>query len=361
MKMMKALVYEKAGRENASVKLVPYPSCGADDVIIKVMACGICKWAEIGHDTTGTGLARYPVINGHEFAGYVQEVGENVTTFQPGDRVTADNAVPCGKCWYCKNGKALFCENFGSLGHNINGGFTQYLVIRQDNVVKLPDTLSFDEASVAEPVACAIEALDRANIRPGEQVVVSGMGPHGIILAQLCHFSNAMRSVAVGLVQSRLDTLASYGVPTLLIDRNDQQANLKKLRAAFPDGIDCIIDTSGAWSMVETLVKLLKKGGRMIQYGSYHAAISLENPAQFLNNLHYNNQSYIGVSCQVNNFPRAVEYMGSGKCNVSTLVTHTFSLDDYFHALDTNKTDKSALKVVIHPNGDPNAPFVPEA
>mgnify|MGYP004469843059 FL=1 len=359
MRMMKALYHEKAGRPNASVRMVPYPTCGDDEVIIKVMACGICKWAEINHDTVGGGgtLAKYPVITGHEFAGYIVEKGKNVTELEIGERVTADNAVPCGHCWYCKNGKPLLCEHFGSYGHNKNGGFAQYMSMIAKNVVRVPDNLSFDEASVTEPVACAMECFDRANIQPGERVLVSGMGPHGLILAQLCHNSNALHSYAIGLVQSRLDTLASYGVPTILADRNDPSVHEAKIRELCPDGVDVIIDTSGAWSMVQSLLKFLKKGGRFIQYGSYHSSIQIENPAKFLNDLHFNNQSYIGVSCQVNNFPRAVEYMASGKCNVSTLVTHTFDLDDYFLALDTNKTDKSTLKVVIHPNGDPNVPL----
>jgi len=355
VRTMKALVHEKAGRPNAAIKMVPYPTCGDDEVVIKIMACGICKWAEINHDTVGGGgtLAKYPVITGHEFAGYIEEVGKCVSGFRPGDRVTADNAVPCGECWYCKNGKPLFCEHFGSHGHNRNGGFAQYMNIVARNVVRIPDNLSFDEASITEPVACAVEALDRAQIQPGENVIVSGMGPHGLILAQLCHFSNAQHSVAVGLVESRLKTLESYGVSTVLADRNDASRHEAALRELFPSGVDLIIDTSGSWTMVQSLLHFLRKGGRFIQYGSYHSQIALENPSGFLNGLHFNNQQYIGVSCQVNNFPRAVEYMANGKCNVKMLVTHTFDLDDYFQALDLNKTDKSALKVIIHPNGKP--------
>lgn len=359
MRMMKALYHEKAGRPNASVTMIPYPVCGDDEVIIKVMACGICKWAEINHDTVGGGgtLAKYPVVTGHEFAGYVVEKGKKVTGIELGDRVTADNAVPCGECWYCKNGKPLLCANFGSYGHNRNGGFAQYMSIIAKNVVKLPPDMPFDDACVAEPVACAMECFDRAELKPGETVLVSGMGPHGLILAQLLTHSNAIHTYAIGLVESRLKTLESYGVETILAERNDPSVHEARLKELCPDGVDVIVDTSGAWSMVTSLMKFLKKGGRFIQYGSYHSAIKMENPAQFLNDLHFNNQSYIGVSCQVNHFPRAVEYMAAGKCNVSTLVTHTFDLDDYFAALDLNKTDKSTLKVVIHPNGDPNGPF----
>ena len=357
MKMMKALKYEKAGRANATIGMVPYPECGDNDVVIKVMAASICKWAEWNHDHGDGGtLAKYPVTTGHEFAGYVAEVGKNVTEFKVGDRVTADNAIPCGHCWYCKNNRPLMCENFGSIGHNINGGFAQYLVVTQDNVVKFPDGFPFDEACITEPVACAMEAFDRADVKPGDRVIVSGMGPHGLILAQMMAHSNAGKAVAVGLRQDRLDWLEEDGAETLLVDRNDQEANLVKLQETFPDGVDCIIDTSGAWPLCATMFNILKKGGRFIQYGSFHRPIDLENVTQFLNDLHFKNQSYIGVSCQVKNFPRSVEYMVTGKVKVDKIITHTFDLDDYFEALDTNMTDRNALKVVIHPNGDPEAP-----
>ena len=355
-RMMKALYHRAAGRENASVTMIPYPKCGDNDVVIKVMSCSICKWADISHDTVGGGgtLGKYPVVTGHEFAGIVEEVGKDVTDFKAGDHVTADNAIPCGHCSYCKNGKYLLCENFGSLGHNINGGYAQYLVIRQDNVVKLPNDLPFDQACIAEPVACAIEAIDRANIQLGENVVVNGMGPHGIILAQLAHHTGAQHALAVGLVESRLKILEGLGCETVLADRNDTSIMEERIKEVCPDGIDVIIETSGAWNSVKSLMKLLRKGGRIIQYGSFHRQIEMEDPAGFFNDLHFKNQSYLGVSCQVNNFPRAVEYMATGKVDVSMLVSHTFDLDDYFKALDLNKTDKSAQKVIIHPNGEPN-------
>ena len=356
VKMMKALYHRAAGRPNAHIEMIPYPTCGDNDVIMKVMSCSICKWADINHDTVGGGgtLAKYPVVTGHEFAGIVEEVGKNVTDFKPGDHITADNAIPCGHCHYCKNGKPLLCENFGSLGHNINGGYAQYLVVTQNNVVKLPENLPFDQACIAEPVACAIEAIDRADIKAGENVVISGMGPHGIILAQLATHSNAMHALAVGLVEERLAILREHGCETVLADRNDMSVQEKAIREICPDGIDVIIDTSGAWNSLMSLYGMLKKGGRILQYGAFHRAIDLPDPAGFFNELHFKNQSWIGVSCQVHNFPRAVEYMKTGKVDVSMLVTHTFDLDDYFLALDTNKTDKSAQKVVIHPNGDPN-------
>lgn len=361
MKMMKALVYEKRGRSHGSVKMVPYPTCAPDEVVIKIMACSICKWAEISKDIESDSplgkLDKYPIINGHEFAGYIVEVGSEVEGLKIGDRVTADNAVPCGKCWFCQNGKPLFCENFGSHGHNKNGGFAQYMNIIGRNVVKIPDNLPFDQAAITEPVACAMEAFRRADVQPGDIALVNGMGPHGIILAQIFAHSNAVHGVGLGSVQHRLDDLEANGVETILVDRKDPSVHENEIKRRFPHGVNIIVDTSGSWAMTKSLIKYLQPGGKFIQYGSFHTPFEEPEISAFLNNIHFNNQSYIGVSCQVNLFPMAVEYMAAGKIDVSKIVTHTFDLDDYFEALDTNKTDKSVLKVVIHPNGDPDAPL----
>lgn len=99
---MKALYYTEAGRKNGSVTDIPYPTCEEKQVIVKVESCGICIGVEKGHDTTGTALSVYPVVPGHEFAGFVHEIGAGVEAVSVGDRVTVDNTLPCGECYYCK-------------------------------------------------------------------------------------------------------------------------------------------------------------------------------------------------------------------------------------------------------------------
>lgn len=349
MKTMKALVYDAPGK--GSVRQIPYPACGDDQIIIRVMAAGICKWAEIGHDTNGTGLAKYPVVPGHEFAGYVEETGKNVSMVKPGDRVTADNTVLCGECWECQHDNSLYCENFGSLGHNVNGGFAQYVVVDKSKVFAIPDHISFDDASIAEPVACAVHAMKILKPKMGDNILVTGMGPHGLILAQLAHHSDAGMAAAIGLRRDRLDWLAAYGVPTILAARDDDSVHEAEVARMFPHGVDAIIDSAGSWPMVKSLFKFLRKGGRYLQYGSFHSAETLDITTGMLNQLHYREQQYISCSAQTYCFPQAIEYMASGKVRVDHMVSHVFSLDDYFKALEVNKTDKTAVKVIIRPNG----------
>lgn len=188
MDTMKALVYDRPGV--CSIRDLPMPECGTDEVVIKVMAASICKGADRRHHTTGHKLGRYPITTGHEFAGYVYQVGSEVTTCKVGDRVTADNAVPCGKCYFCQREMYTHCLDFNSVGHSIPGGFAQYLKVKENSVFQVPEHLSFNEACMTEPVACCIHAMDRLDVKYGEDVLVFGAGPNGIILAQLLRHSN---------------------------------------------------------------------------------------------------------------------------------------------------------------------------
>lgn len=344
---MKALVYEAPGK--GCITDIPKPVCGDDDVIIKIKACGICKWSELAHNSTGTTLAKYPCTPGHEFAGIIEEKGKNVEEFTIGDAVTADNATNCGDCYYCRNDKSLYCENFASIGHNVQGGFAEYVKVKKDKVFKIPKNLSFGEATVAEPVACAVHCMDVLAAKQGEEILVLGVGPHGLILGQLCHHSSALKAATVGGLDSKLDILKEYGIPTIKMDRNDYSVHEEAIKKEFPHGVDAIIDTTGYWPLVESVFKFLKKGGRFIQYGSYHSKDDFVIPPSWFNNIHYNEQQYIGVSCQTFCFGRALEYMGSGKVKVDKFITHKFSLDDYFEALEVNRIEREAIKVIINP------------
>ena len=133
------------------------------------------------------------------------------------------------------------------------------------------------------------------------------------------------------------------------MDRKDYSIHEEAIKKEFPHGVDAIIDTTGYWPLVQSVFKFLKKGGRFIQYGSYHSTEDFVIPPSWFNEIHYNEQKYIGVSCQTFCFDRALDYMASGKVKVDQFITHKFSLDDYFEALEVNRTDREAIKVIINP------------
>lgn len=243
METMKALVYERPGA--CSIRELPMPVCGEDEVIIKVMAASICKGADRRHHTTGHKLGRYPITTGHEFAGYIYKIGGAVKGWNIGDRVTADNAVPCGKCYFCKREMYTHCVDFQSVGHSIPGGFAQYVKVKDNSLFKIPDTIPFNEACMTEPVACCIHAMDRLDVKFGEDVLVFGAGPNGMILAQLLKHSNANQVVCLAPTQSKLDVLNGYGVDTILMDRKDPEIHKKAVFERFPYGVDAIVDATG--------------------------------------------------------------------------------------------------------------------
>ena len=341
---MKALVYDKPGV--GSVREVPIPACGDNEVIMKVMSASICKGADRRHHTTGHALGRYPITTGHEFAGYVYITGKDVTRCKEGDRVTADNAVPCGNCYYCRINEPTHCNNFGSIGHNIPGGFAQYLKVNEAAIHLIPENLSFNEACLAEPVACCIHAMDRLNVQYGEDVLVFGAGPNGIILAQMVKHSNAERVVSLASTQSKLDIMREYGIDTQIINREDYSIHEKALRDRFPYGVNAAIDATGNASILANAVRFLKKGGRLLQYSSPPDDQEMQiSPSYF----YRNELQYYTSYCQTYNFGRALACMASGKVKVDKLISAEYTLDEFFTAIE-EVTKRNVLKIVIHPN-----------
>ncbi|HCC34810.1 MAG TPA: chlorophyll synthesis pathway protein BchC [Ruminococcaceae bacterium] len=341
---MKALYYTEAGK--GSITEVDMPVCGDDQIIIKVASSSICKGVELGHESNGTGLSRYPVIPGHEFAGTVHEIGKNVTRFKPGDRVTADNTELCGDCCYCRADKPLQCDNFGSLGHNINGGFAEYVAVDRKKVFALPDSMSFDEGCLTEPVACCIHAMDKLDVKCGERVVVVGGGPNGQILSQLLMRSNAQSVVLMDTSETKLRFAEKYGIPTIKVDLSEEKRHIRELFERFPEGVDAVVDATGSWRSINAGFEMLKKGGRLLQYGVTHEGdrVTIDCFKFFLKEL-----QYYSSMAQTHCFGRAIDYISDGTVKVKDMITFTCSLDDYFIGLDKNKNDPDQLKIVIHP------------
>lgn len=261
---MKALVYEEPRK--FSVKEVPEPECGPHQVLIRVMACGVCKTdVHIHH---GHFISRFPLTPGHEFSGIVEGTGEAVTAFKAGDRVTADNTVLCDECYYCRRNQPLYCKNFYSLGVNGPGGFAQYVVVNQDKVFPIPDHLSFDEASFTEPTACAVHGMDMIDLTFGDDVLMFGSGPTGIILAQLLKAGGAGNLVVAAPTRFKLDSIEKAGIArTVQVDRDDYSKHRRVLKEMFPRGFDVIIDATGHAPMVEHCLEYVKHGSKIVVYG----------------------------------------------------------------------------------------------
>lgn len=340
---MKALVYSEA--KKFSIEEVDIPKCGDNQVLIKVKVCGICK-TDV-HIHNGSFLSQFPLTPGHEFTGEIDLVGSKVTAFQKGDRVVADNTVLCGECYYCRRNQPLYCDNFYSLGVTGPGGFAEYVVVNQDKVFKIKDHLSFDQASFTEPTACAIHGMDMIDVQNGDNILMFGAGPTGIILAQLLKHGGAGNLVVAAPSKFKLDILNELGITqTVQMDRNDSSVHEKQIKSMFPRGFDIIIDATGAASVTEECFKYAKKGSKIVVYGVCDEKDRISvSPYEIFSNEY----KLIGSFAQTHCFDRAINALEKGIVKVDKLVSHKFSLDDYQKGLETVMSGKQSIKVLINP------------
>lgn len=348
-KTMKALVYTKPGRANGKITEVPIPAYKEDEILMKVMASSICKPADKNHDGSGSVIGRYPVTPGHEFAGIVAAVGASVTNFHPGDRITADNGTPCGKCYYCQRAMFTFCENFSSMGQNVNGAMAEYAVVKECNTVHVPSHVSLQSASLCELIGCAMRCMENAAPQYGDVIAIFGVGASGNLIAQLALHSNAQRIVVFDCIESKLKRLEKKGAIPILVDCDDYSKHEDVFFRLFPHGANIIIDTTGDATLMNRVPGLLACEGKFIGYSfptTPERHVKLDMGLFAMKQL-----TYMGSNFQSHHFQRCIDALADSIIDTSIVITHTFPLEHYFQALDTNIQDPDCIKVTILPNG----------
>jgi len=232
---MKALVLKEYGR--FSYEDVDMPKPGKDDVLIRVKACAICGSDVHGMDGS-TGRRIPPIVMGHETSGVIESVGENVTKFKPGDRVTVDSTIYCGECGYCLRGEFNLCDNRKVLGvscsdYRLNGAFAEYIAVPQRIVYRLPDNVSFEQATVIEPLAIALHAVKRSGASLNNTAVVVGAGMIGLLIIQLLKTAGCSRIIAVDKAREKLVMAEKFGADVCLL--SDTVNLYEKILAASSD------------------------------------------------------------------------------------------------------------------------------
>lgn len=341
---MKALWAEKSGFTLIH-KEVPKPKC--DEVLIRVEACGICHTDIIIRAGQAHHVV-YPFIPGHEFAGRAVAVGEGVRRVKIGDRGVVQQILACNICRMCKQGKpAAMCENYVELGCILDGGMAQYCVFPENCFVPIPDTMTYDEATMVEPMANACLAIATGAITPGDNVVVIGPGPIGIMGAALAGFFQPSKVVLVGTRDERLAIAREhYGVETLNITRPGAEEMLKN-ELLEGNGADVVMEASGSFSGLQLAFSLAKKGTRICLEGTPNMAETIPF-----------NKLALPTGASVHeisawrriDFDNCVRYIAEHKIDPNPLITHTVSIDDWERGFDLASNQKSScLKVVIHP------------
>ncbi len=336
---MKAVLYTKP--LDYAVTEVPVPDIRPDQVLIRVRVCGVCGTdVHIHH---GEFIAKFPLIPGHEFVGEVARVGADVTEFAVGQRVAADNTILCGHCYYCKRNQPLYCENFYSLGCTGPGGFAEYVAVGRDKVFAIGD-LPYEQAVMIEPTACAVHGLDRIHVRPGDDILMFGSGPTGIVLSQLLKHAGAANVVVAGSSEQKLRLLRNAGIDVVALDRADHSKHEKELAQRFPRGFDIVIDATGAAEVIQQCAKFAKFGGKIVIYG---VAAQDDRVTVSPYDIFHKELTVIGSFAQTHCFDRAIQFIQSGVVKLDGLVTHRYGLDEFGKAIEQIEHGGGHIKVLI--------------
>jgi len=333
---MRAVVF--TAPETAAVERVPDPTCGPDEVIVQVARTGICGTdVHIYHNEY---MSDFPIIPGHEFGGRVVEVGRDVTDFKIGDRVAPDPNLYCGHCHFCRNEHANHCLNWQGVGITRPGSFAEYVAVPARACYALPDAISDAQAAFVEPLSCVIHALKRFRVWPGDEVLILGAGPMGLILVQALRHSGASQVVVVEKQPDRLALARQLGATTTVAAGPDQTAMLRDLA---PYGFAVVIDATGVPAVIESAFTYLKPRGQYLQFGvaPNHATIRLSPYDVFRHDW-----TIIGSFALCYTFQPAIAWLSQGVVDITPLISHTVPLDDFasvFRLFESGQTLKVQL------------------
>lgn len=341
---MKSAVF--LGKQNIQVMEREIPNPGPDEVLIKVMACGVCgSDVHIYDGDQGSTSTTPPLVQGHEFSGVVVEVGNNVTSCKKGDRVCVDPADNCNECYYCASGMMHHCEHMGAIGTNIDGGFSQYCKIPGRLIHHLADDVTFIEGAMAEPLACCINGADRSNIKVGDNVVVYGGGMIGLLLLQLAKRKGAANVVLVEPVEEKRKMAEKLGAVFTI---NPVQENVKAaLLSHGLNHIQVVIETCGRKNTSEEAIDIADRGGTVILF----AVTKVDSKIDLMTYELFQKELTIkGSYCSPYAMGRAVELINSHSIDVTTMLAGTKSLEGLTEIL-RDPAVRAKGKWVILPNG----------
>jgi len=329
----------------------PEPSPGPGDVKIRVRACSTCgtdvKISRFGHQNITP-----PRVMGHEIAGEVVQVGADVTGWAPGDRVQVIAAIPCGTCPDCLAGRMTICPNQTSMGYQFDGGFAEFMIVPKvvldvDGLNRIPAGVSFAEASVAEPLACAINAQELVQVSPGNDVVIIGSGPIGCLHVQVARSRGAARVFLVELSRERLDMAAALVKPDAAICAAEEDPIEAVLALTDGRGADVIITAAASGKAQEQALQMVARQGRISFFGGLpkdNSVIALDS-----NLVHYRELMIIGAngSSPAHN-KQALAMIADGRVPVKDLITHRLPLEQVLDGIGIVSRGE-AIKVTIEP------------
>ena len=339
---MKALVHTRA--YEFELREVATPSPGDGEILVRVKAVGICG-SDIHGATGKTGRRKPPLVMGHEASGVIEQVGSAVTGFSPGDRITFDSTIYCGKCSFCSRGRVNLCDSRMVLGvscddYKRDGAMAEYLVIPQHIAYHIPDSLSFPEACMVEAASIAVHAVSRTPLSSGASCAVVGTGLIGLLAIQVLKLRDCGRLTGFDVDEARLELAGALGA--------DETVNMSKEGAVAGEHLrkmDAVIEAVGIEETIATSLAIVRRGGAVTGIGNLSAAV--EFPLQ---DIVTGEISFSGSCASSGEYPECIDLISSGKLDVKSLISRVVPLEEGAKYFDILVNGREALfKVILEP------------
>jgi L-iditol 2-dehydrogenase len=346
---MQAAVYH--GKNDVRVETVPVPEISPGEILVRVHSCGICG-TDLKKISTGSHSA--PRIFGHETAGVVAKAGPGVSNFKPGDRVMVFHHIPCGNCFYCQRKVFAQCPVYKKVGATAGfepsgGGFAEYIRVMdwivQRGVVRIPDSVSFEQAAFVEPINTCMKGIEALSLEPGETVLVIGSGPIGIILGVLSKRAGT-RVISSDLYPERLQVAKSFGI-TESINASSEDTVARARLLTEGRGADVVIVAVPGNSLVQAALDAARPGGRVMLFAHTARSEAAIDPAAIC----VDEKSLLGsYSASVDLQEESIRLVFSGEIDFSRLISHRFALPSAVEAIHLAANPRpDSMKVMISP------------
>ena len=343
---MKALVLKQPMR--LEYEDVPEPTIGDEEVLVRVLACGICGSDVHGLDGS-TGRRQPPLVMGHEASGVIAQTGRGVAGWSEGDRVTFDSTVFCGKCWFCRRGQINLCDNRRVLGvscdeYRRDGAFAQYVAVPQHILYRVPDSVSYEQAAMIEAISIAFHAVRRTPMVLNDTAVVVGAGMIGLLVVQALRLAGCGTIVAVDLDEWRLALARTLGADVVCrADACDVAEEVRGLTGRR--GADLAFEVVGAGPSLQTAIHSLRKGGQLVLVGNLAPRVPLPLQAVVTREL-----TLLGSCTSCGEYPACLDMLARQAVRVDPLISSVAPLAqgaDWFQRL--YHKEPGLLKVILKP------------
>jgi len=342
--MKAAMLY---GVKDLRIEDINMPEAGNREILVKVKAATTCGTdLKIYQRGYVEGVIKLPTVFGHEWAGDVAEVGEGVTWLKKGMRVRGGNSSPCLRCNMCQRGKFNLCEDMMWLW----GAYAEYIKVPSRivtlNTQVVPDDITYEEAAVTEPLACVLHGVEEAGVKLGDAVAIIGAGPIGLLHLLMVKRMGAGKVVISDTIDERLHLAEILGADeTINAKQEDTVEKVEKLTDGY--GADVVIEAIGLPSTWEQALKMVRKGGRVLEFGGCPPGTEIRVSTE---QLHYGETTIMGAFHTTPfHFRKALNFIASRTINVKPLITSRMKLDDIKQAFETLTTSKTDIKIAIQP------------